>query len=55
MKEVSFEKKSELMARARRLKYDELIPIYMTAAIIAEADASPAEVVSYMEEHFMEA
>ena len=52
MKEVTFERRAELMNRARMLKYDELVPVYMTAAIMAEAGVSPAELVAYLEENY---
>lgn len=55
MKEVPFEKWGELMNRARKLGSEVLVPVYMTAAFMAEAGVSPAEVVAYLEEHFMEA
>lgn len=54
MKEVSYEKKLELMSRAVKLKYHELITTYMVAAMMVEAGVSPAEMVAYLEANFME-
>lgn len=55
MKDVPFDRWSEIMGRARRLKHDVLVSMYMTAALMVEAEISPEEMMSYLEERFLEA
>lgn len=51
--DVAPEKLGEILGKANRLKYKELGPVYIAAAILAEANTSPAEVVAYMEENYL--
>lgn len=51
--DVAPEKFGEILKKAHQLQYKELGPIYITAALMSEAKASPAEVVAYMEEKYI--
>lgn len=51
--DVAPEKFGEILKKAHLLKYKELGPIYIAAALMAEANADPAEVVSYIEEKYL--
>lgn len=53
--DIANEKFGEILEKANRLNNKELGPIYITAALMAEANASPAEVVVYIEEKYMSA
>ena len=52
MKEVSGEKMCEIAMRARKITWRELAPAYIVAAIMVEAEATPEEVVNYIEDKF---
>lgn len=52
MKEVSVEKIGEILSNVRKFKYKEIAPVYIAAAFMVEAEASPQEVLSYLEEKF---
>lgn len=53
--DVAPEKFGEILDKAHRLNYKELGPIYIAAALMAEANADPKEVATYMEEKYMSA
>lgn len=54
MKDVPVEKLAGIIRRAHQLRCKDLGPLYIAAAIMEEAEATPAEMVAYMDEHFME-
>ena len=54
MKDITSEVLGEILMKARRLTCKDMSSIYIAASIMLEAEASPAEVVRYLEEHFMD-
>lgn len=53
MIDITPEKLGVVLEKVHRIKYKELGPIYITAALMVEANAMPEEFVAYIEEHYM--
>ena len=53
MKDIPADKLADIIRRAHQVKPKELGQVYMLAAIMQEAEATPDEVVAYLEEKFV--
>lgn len=54
MMEVSSEKMMAIMGDVRKIKYPDLVPLYISARYMVESNIPPEEVVRYIEEHWLE-
>lgn len=53
MKDISPEMLGKILMKANKLTYKELGPLYISASIMLATEASPLEIVNYLEEHFI--